>query len=154
MSLYLVQHGKSLTKDVDPQQGLSQQGILDVERIAGVAKGYSVRVGSIKHSGKTRARKTASIMADYLSPGASPEEVSGLNPNDDVIAFAKTLSPDEDLMIVGHLPFLSRLLSFLITGSTDMEVFRFQNGGIVCVDRGEPGQGNWVIRWSLMPEIF
>ena len=52
MSIYLVQHGKSLPKDVDPQQGLSQQGISDTTRIAGVAAGYSVHVGSIKHTGK------------------------------------------------------------------------------------------------------
>ena len=152
MSLYLVQHGKSLPKDIDPQQRLSEQGISDIERIASVAQGYSVRVGSLKHSSKTRARETASIMAEHLMPGRSPEEASGLNPNDDVISFAQTLSPDENLMIVGHLPFLSRLLSFLITGSTDIEVFKFQNGGIVCMDKN-PEQGNWIIKWSLMPDI-
>ena len=152
MSLYLVQHGKSLPKDIDPQQRLSEQGISDIERIASVAQGYSVRVGSLKHSSKTRARETASIMAEHLMPGRSPEESSGLNPNDDVISFAQTLSPDENLMIVGHLPFLSRLLSFLITGSTDIEVFKFQNGGIVCMDKN-PEQGNWIIKWSLMPDI-
>ena len=152
MSIYLVQHGKSLPKDVDPQQGLSQQGISDTKRIAGVAAGYSVHVGSIKHSGKARARKTASIMAEHLTPGRPPVEAPGLGPNDDVIAFAKALSPDEDLMIVGHLPFLSRLVSFLITGSTDSEIFRFQNGGILCMDR-QPEKDSWFIRWTLMPEI-
>ena len=47
MALFLVQHGKSLPKDVDPDQGLSQEGISEVDRIAGVAKGYGVGVSRI-----------------------------------------------------------------------------------------------------------
>ncbi len=42
MALYLVQHGKCLPKDVDLDQGLSQEGISEVERIADVARGYAV----------------------------------------------------------------------------------------------------------------
>ena len=42
MALYLVQHGKSLPKDVDLDQGLSQEGFSEVERIADVAKGYVI----------------------------------------------------------------------------------------------------------------
>jgi len=61
MSLYLIQHGKSLPKDKDPQKGLSQEGIAETERIAQVAKGYAIGVSMITHSGKTRARQTAEI---------------------------------------------------------------------------------------------
>ncbi len=152
MALFLVQHGKSLPKETDPGQGLSEQGISDATRIAGVAKGYGVKVAQIIHSGKTRARQTAQIMADHLTPGKQPMETGGLNPTDDVISFARTLSPDKDLMVVGHQPFLPRLASYLITGSLTTEVFRFQNAGIVCMEK-EPGTGAWVIIWTLMPEI-
>lgn len=152
MALFLVQHGKSLSKEVDPDQGLSEQGVSDATRIAHVAKDYGVKVAQILHSGKTRARQTAQIMAEHLTPGKLPVEKDGLSPMDDVVIFACTLSPENDLMIVGHLPFLSRLVSYLITGSADTEVFRFQNAGIVCMDR-DPGADTWVIRWTLMPEI-
>ena len=47
MAIFLVQHGKSLSKDQDPEQGLSRQGIDDVERIAAVAQGYGVQVQSM-----------------------------------------------------------------------------------------------------------
>jgi len=60
MALFLVQHGKSLPKTEDPQQGLSKEGIAEVERIAAVAKGYHIFVSQIMHSGKTRARHGAS----------------------------------------------------------------------------------------------
>ncbi len=39
MALYLVQHGRSLPKEKDPEQGLSGEGIAEVERIAGVGAG-------------------------------------------------------------------------------------------------------------------
>jgi hypothetical protein len=30
--------------------------------------------------------------------------------------------------------------------------FQFQNGGIVCLDKG-PGEQAWVVKWSLSPNI-
>lgn len=55
-------------------------------------------------------------------------------------------------MLVGHLPFMERLTSTLITGSSERLVFKFQNGGIVCLDR-EADQPAWFIKWALMPKI-
>ncbi len=54
MALYLVQHGLSLSKDQDPEQGLTETGIDEVKLIAQVAKGYQVVVGTIFHSEKKR----------------------------------------------------------------------------------------------------
>ena len=152
MALFLVQHGKSLPKDKDPQKGLSQEGIAETERIARVAKGYDVRVSKITHSGKTRARQTADIFDAELKPKGGIHERSGLNPLDDVTVFADTIDPTEDGMLVGHLPFMERLAAYLITGSVERPVFRFQNSGIVCLDQ-DPDTGAWVIRWTLMPHI-
>ena len=52
MALYLVQHGKSLPKDIDPDQGISETGRAEVERIAAVAANYGIRIARIAHSGK------------------------------------------------------------------------------------------------------
>jgi phosphohistidine phosphatase len=152
MTLYLVQHGQSLPKDVDPDQGLSEEGIAETERIAGVAKGYQVNVGQIMHSVKTRARKTADIFASALKPTGGVKEVEGLKPMDDVAAFAASLNPDTHTMLVGHLPFMERMASYLVTGSPDKPVFKFQNSGIVCLDK-DPASESWVIVWTLMPHI-
>ena len=152
MALLLVQHGKNLPKEIDPHRGLSEDGIADVKRIASVAKSYNVRVSSIKHSGKERARRTAEIFASDLEPARGVEERSGLNPLDDVEGIASTLDSNDNLMLVGHLPFMERLTSYLITGSHEKKVFRFQNGGIVCLDV-DPDTDSWVIKWSLMPKI-
>jgi len=152
MTLYLVQHGQSLPKDVDPDQGLSETGVAETERIAGVAKGYQINIGHILHSVKTRARKTADIFAPALNPSGGVKEVEGLKPMDDVAAFAADLSPDTNTMLVGHLPFMERMTSYLVTGSIDQPVFKFQNSGIVCLDQ-DPDTKSWIIIWTLMPHI-
>ncbi|MFC1515341.1 phosphohistidine phosphatase SixA [Thermodesulfobacteriota bacterium] len=152
MALFLIQHGRSLPKDVDPDQGLSPEGISEVERIAAVAKGYGINVARIEHSGKARAGKTAEIYAAALEPEGGVHERSGLKPLDDVVAFSDTVKSDDNLMLVGHLPFMARLTSYLITGSVDTPVFKFQNGGIVCLDK-DPEAGAWTILWTLMPTI-
>lgn len=152
MALFLVQHGKSLPKTVDPDQGLSREGISEVKRIADVAKGYGISVSRIEHSGKTRARKTAEIFAAALVPEEGVHERSGLKPLDDVAILSGTLQSGDNRMLVGHLPFMERLTSYLITGSADSPVFKFQNGGIVCLDR-DPETKSWMIIWSLMPRI-
>ena len=153
MALYLVQHGKSLSKEQDPEQGLSKEGYADVNRIAGVAAGYGVRPTAIRHSGRKRARQTAEIFAEALRGEMSKAEpISGIGPLDDVAAVANTLKTGDNLMLVGHLPFMERLTGFLITGSAEKLIFKFQNGGIVCLDKNPDAQW-WFIKWTLMPRI-
>ena len=152
MALYLVQHGQSLPKDVDPDQGLSEKGVTETGRIAEVAKNYQIKVEQIMHSVKTRARKTADIFASALNPTGGVKEVEGLKPMDDVAAFAASLNPDTNTLLVGHLPFMERMTAYLVTGSIDKPVFKFQNSGIVCLDQ-DPETKSWVIIWSLMPRI-
>ena len=152
MALYLIQHGKSLPKDQDPDQGLSQEGIAETERMANLAKDHGLTVSQIRHSVKTRARQTAEIFARSLNPPQGIQEVSGIKPMDDVAAYAAKIDPDEDVMLVGHLPFMERITSYLITASIEPTVFKFQNSGIVCVDK-DPEKQSWVIWGALTPKI-
>ena len=152
MALYLVQHGQSHSKETDPEKGLTDEGHATVRRIAEVAKSYGVPVGCILHSGKKRARQTAEIFEAALSPPDGVHAKNGLNPLDDVTAMAGLIGSREDLMLVGHLPFMSRLCAGLVTGDTETPVFQFQNGGIVCL-KPSPEKKGWIIAWTLMPDI-
>ena len=152
MALYLIQHGKSLPKDQDPDQGLSAEGKVETQRIAEVAKGYAVKVSRIVHSGKKRARQTAELFAAALSPENGIDTRSDMNPLDDVREFASQLPMDQNVMLVGHLPFMERLIGFLVCGNPDQLVFKVQNSGVVCLDQ-VPQADHAVIRWALMPSI-
>lgn len=157
MSLYLVQHGKALSKDEDPEQGLSAAGRSDVERIASVAAVYQVNVARMEHSPKSRARETAELLARHIVPTDGVAERSGIKALDDVAPVAAAAAPTQNLMLVGHLPFLERLTGLLVTGDADQQVFRFQNGGIVCLDvehtQDGAENGDWFVKWALMPEV-
>ena len=109
-------------------------------------------MSKITHSGKTRARQTADIFEAALKPPDGIHESSGLSPMDDVTVFADTIDSTKNIMLVGHLPFMERLTAFLITGSFEKPVFKFQNSGIVCLDKA-PATESWVIKWTLMPHI-
>lgn len=150
MALFLIQHGKSLSSDIDPEKGLSDEGIAEVKYIAGVVGKQGIHVECIRHSGKKRALQTAELFASALEPAGGVQEISGMNPMDNAIDFSATIEGREDHMLVGHLPFMERLTAYLITGSIDKTVIKFQNGGIVCMDK-DPGTGLWFIKWALTP---
>lgn len=151
MALYLVQHGKNLSKEIDAEQSLSEEGIREVERIGDTAKSYDVLVGGIRHSGKKRAKQTADIFAEKLAV-SDVAEAEGLKALDDPAEFARQLNSGENMLLVGHLPFMERMASYLTTGSPDYTVFKFQNGGILCLDQ-LPDSEYWAIVWALMPRI-
>jgi len=152
MRLYLVQHGESLPKDADPERGLSATGFATVEGIAALARQQGLAVDRVVHSGKKRALQTAEIMAAAIQPAVPMQAEKGLGPMDDVQGFVAGLGAQGSLMVVGHLPFMAKLASYLVTGSPDTPVCQFQNGGIVCLDR-EDDTGKWSICWMLMPRM-
>ena len=150
MSVFLIQHGLSLPKTQDPEKGLSDKGRKETQRIAEVAAGYGVNISTIFHSGKKRAEQTARIMADILCPGLDPVQMADIAPMDDIKHLGDRLDPDSDQMVVGHLPYMEKLVSYLTTGREAPKVLKFQNSGIVCLNQDESG---WFIRWTLNPDI-
>jgi len=153
MALFLVQHGKSLPKEKDPDQSLSRQGIEETQAMAKMAFDQYVQVSRIIHSGKKRALQTAEIFMKVLEPEAGISKESGLAPLDDVSIFASsTVNSDENIMVVGHLPFLERLVSYLVAGAPESPVIKFHNSAIVCLDIDDASE-SWFIRWALFPQF-
>lgn len=151
MALFLVRHGRNLPEEIDSQKRLSREGITEVECVAARAQDRGVRVETIIYSPAARARQTAEIMASYLKPGHGAMEVSGLAANNDMQAFARTLDARENIMVVGHLPFLERLCSYLVTGSADTPTVSFKSGTMVCLEK-DPEVPAWTVRWTITPD--
>ncbi|MBW1767677.1 MAG: phosphohistidine phosphatase SixA [Deltaproteobacteria bacterium] len=153
MKIYLMQHGRPIPEEEDPERPLSSQGIDDVKMMAGSLEKCGVRVQEILHSGKTRARQTAEIMMSRLQPGGELVEREDLAPIDDVRTIADYINREtRDLMIVGHLPHLAGLASLLVVGSDSVQVVSFRQGGVLCLARDEGGE--WTVAWMLLPEII
>jgi phosphohistidine phosphatase len=153
MKLYLIQHGEAKPEAEDPERSLTARGEDEVHRVSKAAAPLKIQPSRVYHSGKQRAKQTAEILASGLNiPGSQVEAVQGLNPNDDIRFWADRISKEtEDLMLVGHLPFLEKLASLLICGKETARVVLFRYGAIVCLEQKE--DKGWALRWILTPEM-
>jgi len=153
MRIYLVQHGRPVSKEENPQRPLSDAGRDDVRKMAEALKAAGVSVAQVFHSGKLRAQQTAEIIASVLGQNLSPLVKENISPLDDPSSIASEL-PDlgDGTMIVGHLPHLGKLVSLLVAGNQETEVARFQQGGVVCLEADD--SGNWAVAWMLVPQLL
>lgn len=153
MQLYLVQHGAAKSEAEDPQRGLTDEGRRSVERMAEFLAPLRLAIHRIEHSDKLRARQTAELLAARLRPAEGTHQVAGLAPNDDVEPVrARLQNESKNVMLVGHLPFMSRLTARLVGVEADRAVVQFQMGGVVHLERDAAGQ--WVFRWAVVPELL
>jgi phosphohistidine phosphatase len=151
MDFYLVQHGEAKPEHEDPTRPLTGRGREEVEQVARCAAKIGLKVSEVCHSGKLRAKQTAEILANYLFPSRGIFEIEGLSPMDDPSKARAVLeAAKEPLMLVGHLPHLSRLASTLIIGDKTKEVIQFRMGAIVCISKTE---GGFAVKWVLTPEL-
>ena len=151
MLCYLVRHGEAKSETENPARPLSDRGREEVRRVARHAETLGLEVVEIRHSGKLRARQTAEIMAEYLSPRRGVYETEGLAPDDDPgKARAELEAAREPLMLVGHLPHLSRLASALLVAEPEREILSLGMAAVVCLARTEAG---FRLLWLLSPEL-
>ena len=150
MKLFLMQHGEAKSEVEDPERSLTVRGEEETQKISGAAKRLGICPSKIFHSGKKRTEQTAGIVAKALD--LSAEISQGLNPNDDIRPWAERISKEtEDLMIVGHLPFLEKLASFLVCDDEGAKAVLFRYSAILCLGRKELGR--WAVDWFLKPEM-
>lgn len=156
MDIYLMQHGVATSEEEDPSRPLTPAGRDSVERVSARARLAGVRADRCVHSGKVRAEQTARILGDAL--GASVQAHPGLNPSDPVqpmadwLAAQRRLSPEGAIVVVGHLPFLDRLASLLVTGHDDAHAVRFQNAALVRLVPKDTASG-YSVAWILPPDL-
>jgi phosphohistidine phosphatase len=153
MHLYLAQHGLAVPKEIEQTRPLSDQGREDVARLAALLARAGVRVERVLHSGRARAEQTALLLADRLLTRGEPETHGGLAPDDPVEPLAAELAVwGADTLMVGHLPFLGRLASRLLTLDLERLTLAFQPGALACLERGPAGL--WALVWMVRPELL
>jgi phosphohistidine phosphatase len=150
MKIYLVRHGESLPSEINPEHPLSPEGFKGVEKITHLLAMRSFPLSRILYSQKLRAKQTAEILGEHIAPDVKLEEHANLNPNDPIEPISTLIEAEnEDLMIVGHLPFLNKLVGKLLVGDENRVLVNFQGGTTVCL---EGVNGNWIIRWVVGPD--
>jgi len=150
MYLYLIQHGEATSEEVNPFRPLTEKGRNEVAKTAEFMQRAGVRAGEVWHSTKLRAKETAEIIVRTLS--LKMVERQGLAPNDPPALWIEEIDKLTDTIImVGHLPFLAKLASLLLTGSESGEVVKFRQGGVVCLEKTD---SQWSVVWMIVPDLL
>ena len=146
MQFYLVRHGEAVSQAINGQRPLTPGGRHDVEVLGRAAAARGVRPSKIFHSGLLRAQQTAELLSISLGGLEEIRELGGLRPDDDpFLASAELESSTVPLMLVGHLPHLSRLASCLVAGDPERVVVEFAPATMVCLSHDD----RWKIVWKL-----
>jgi phosphohistidine phosphatase len=132
--IYLVHHADAVGPEVEPQRPLSPSGRAHAEALAQQAAARCVRPAAIWHSGKLRARQTAEPFHRLCNPLAEFSAIRGLQPEDPPMWVQDVLTGEaRDVLLVGHLPSLPRLLTVLVRGD-EREPLSFPLHGLVALE--------------------
>ncbi|MBD3263816.1 MAG: phosphohistidine phosphatase SixA [Candidatus Omnitrophica bacterium] len=151
MKLYLMQHGLSLSKEEDPKRPLSRAGVEDTQAMGRFLKSKHIKIEKVWHSPKLRSFESAGIIADCLG-GVSLEGREDIKPADPVKDFPELImNLGKEIMVAGHLPFLDKLASLLLSPREDSGIIKFTNSAIACFDYGEKWRVEWILTPALLP---
>lgn len=153
MKIYCVRHGHAeLEADANGERQLSSQGIAEVSKVANYLLYRGVHISHVMHSNKQRAIDTAKILTEKLAGEVQPEETALLLPESPISPLVEQIMNwDDDTLLVGHMPFISLLVSRLVVGNDMCNLVRFTPGTVVCLERYEGT--NWIINWIVRPDL-
>jgi phosphohistidine phosphatase len=140
MNLYILRHAeaeKEAESGGDEARRLIARGRERTREAAAGMRAMGLRFSAILTSPLARAAETADIVAAAYANDPSPQVLpalsGGIAPSE-VLAAMAPFSRYESLLIVGHEPQLSGLVSLLLGGSTDIVHVRFKKGACVALE--------------------
>ena len=160
MDLYILRHGIAEeqapdTSGGDSQRRLTAEGCKKIRSAAKGMKALELEFDLILSSTFLRAKETAEIVARVLGANKalhlSPALAADGNPKaliDDLKAQHKKRS---SVLLVGHEPYLSRLISLLISGDTGISI-NLKKGGLCKLSTQSLQYGRCAtLEWFLTP---
>jgi phosphohistidine phosphatase len=158
LHLYLVRHAiaEEATEGMrDSDRRLTEEGIRRMLRAARGLRRIGVAPDRVVSSPLRRAAETAALVARVLAPGLEVEIEPSLAPGcepAEVVRWLAAARPQSAIALVGHEPGMSRLASFLLTGSSEAAPLRFKKGAVAALHlRAERAPGGAELEWLLTP---
>lgn len=162
MNLYLLRHGLAEELDSaglahDAERRLTDKGERKLRQIAQAMKTLDLRFDAILSSPYVRARQTAEIIAAVLHERKRIEFSDHLVPSGNAKKLIELLNrfdpPLNEMLLVGHEPHLSELISLLVSGKPGFTVV-MKKGGLckLAVESLHYGRCA-VMEWLLPPGI-
>jgi phosphohistidine phosphatase len=151
MQLWVVRH--AIAAPAQPGQGDAERPLTAEGRAAFLPMAKSlasrpIRPNAVLASPFVRARQTAELLGATLGCPTSPCELLAEPPSAELLA----LLGAQDVALVGHEPWVSQLVAWLVFGRKELgERLPFERGAVAGLD-GRPVPGGMTLRWFLAPD--
>jgi phosphohistidine phosphatase len=158
--LYIVRHGIAVEPGTpgipDDERPLTPKGEKRMRQIAHGLRMLDLKLDRIITSPLPRARGTAEIIADALGVRELLETSNVLQAGTSAATVERWLRErtEDRLMIVGHNPTLSDLLSLLVLGSTQPTICDMKKGGIAALAQEAGAKDLYELHWIAPPRLI
>jgi phosphohistidine phosphatase len=158
--LYLLRHGIAVDPGSsglpDDARPLTEKGIKRMRQIAGGLRTLDLELEAIVSSPLVRAKETAEIVAGALGMSDRLETSNVLETGSDPAKIERWLRQRAEgrLMLVGHNPTLSDLVSLLVVGSRMSSICDLKKGGIAALSRRQESSGLFELSWLAPPQLL
>jgi phosphohistidine phosphatase len=161
MDLYLLRHGIAADLDAhgfanDADRPLTPEGERKVKQIAEAMEAIELSFDLILSSPYLRARRTAELVAEHLKARKRLELCDCLTPGGSTKKLVEMLDHvqpcPESVLLVGHEPYMSGLISLLVSGREAFTVV-MKKGGLCKLTADPLRHGRCaVLQWLLTPK--
>jgi phosphohistidine phosphatase len=161
VNLYVLRHGIAVERGTpgfktDAERPLTPKGERQLRQIAAALQNLDLRFDLILSSPFLRARQTAEIVAKSLKLkkhlACSDELTPGGNPKALIQQLNELKPAPEDVLLVGHEPYLSGLIGLLISGGATADI-ELKKGGLCELETASLRFGRCAtLGWLLTPK--
>jgi phosphohistidine phosphatase len=155
-SLYIMRHGPAEAGfgGADAERALSFEGMRVVTDAAAGLRAFGVRFDRVITSPLVRCVQTGAALCAVIEVAETPVQTDLLCPGAQPDAVIEGLrnSFGEHTVLIGHMPDVSYLTGFLVSGQACAAVV-FSPATVACVEfAGTPRPGAGALRWVMPPE--
>lgn len=158
MNLYLMRHAIAAEPDEnteDSQRSLTEKGHKKIGKIARNLEKLELEIDLILTSPYQRARQTANVVAYALDIKkrcvVESENLTPLGFADKLVDEINAREAVENLLIVGHEPFLSQLIGILLAGDASLGI-EMKKAGLCKLSMEQLAYGRCArLEWLLTP---
>jgi phosphohistidine phosphatase len=161
--LYILRHGIAVDPGTpgipDDERPLTPKGRRRMRQIARGLSRLDLRLDKIVTSPLPRASATADIVAEGLGAGDLLETADVLRSGSEARAIRDWLRrrTEDRLMIVGHDPSLTDLITLLVLGGTNgprTQVCELKKGGIAALRPSAASADRFDLIWAATPRLI
>jgi phosphohistidine phosphatase len=158
LELIILRHGEAGARihvaSKDSERALTAVGRREVEEVAGSLKALKLEIDHIATSPLTRSLETARVVAKELNKSKDLQVWDELKPEGDRKALYERLAglkQESSVLLIGHEPYLSFLISDLISGTTRCRIALKKAGMAKVVINSLTPKASGELRWLLTP---